>query len=296
MTDALKIKISGNGYSDEAVIRYVAGASNGFDGNYDAWKLFSSNTAVPNIYTVDSQSDPLTINAMDMFTATQLHKIFVRIGAAATYSFIASEVAAFQPGVKITLIDAVSGLFYDLRNSDTILINLPVISINDPARFQVLFSYPDSLQVTDTTHVIVMDTLHISVTDTTHVIVQDTLFVSATDTIHVIVQDTVYVSVTDTLIIHLQLTGVSAPHDNQLVKVYPNPATGAIFIDTGNYNYLNGYSIKITNPLGQAVFQSGIGQPLYTVNLSTLGGPGNYVIQIQDPSGAKCDTRKIILQ
>ena len=297
MTDALKIKIAGGVYSDETIIRFVAGASSGFDGNFDAWKLLSSTPAVPNIFTKDSSGGLLTINALPPFTASRAEKLFLRINVASTYSFTPLEMGAFGAGVSITMIDMVTGRIYDLRASNTFTVDLPVISQSDPARFLVLFSYPDAVPpLTDTLHVVIQDTAHITVADTTYILVSDTVFVFITDTVHIVVQDTNFVSVTDTLLIHMQLTGVAQPNDKNVIKVFPSPTTGTVQINTGNYNYLGGYILKIANTAGQLIFQTGISEPQYSVDLSAWGGSGTYFIQIIDPSAKNTDTRKIILQ
>ena len=148
ITDALRIRIAKGTYSDETIIRFVAGATNGFDGSYDAWKLFSSNAAIPNIFSKDNIGDMLSINAMPSFTASLYTDVFLRIGTADTYSITPSEAGAFAQGVCIMMKDLVTGQFYDMRTSNTYLIPLPVIAKTDPARFRVFFSYPASVQTT----------------------------------------------------------------------------------------------------------------------------------------------------
>ena len=68
LNNAFRFKITGNGYSDETIIRLVNGASVNFDGSYDAWKLFSLNPNVPSLYTQISNGQELSINALPEFT------------------------------------------------------------------------------------------------------------------------------------------------------------------------------------------------------------------------------------
>src|SRR6267378_3327803 len=63
LKDAIKLKVSGNSYSDETVIRFLEGASPGFDSNYDAWKLFSPNQNVPSIFTKEKTGKAVSVNA-----------------------------------------------------------------------------------------------------------------------------------------------------------------------------------------------------------------------------------------
>ena len=151
ITDALKIRIARGSYSDETIIRFVAGATNGFDGSYDAWKLFSANAAVPNIFSKDNVGDELTINAMPEFISSIIQDVFLKIGTAGTYTFSSEEPGLFIAGVKIIMKDVVTGQLYDLRTTNTYTINLPAIAQTDPARFQVFFSYPASVQIDNAT-------------------------------------------------------------------------------------------------------------------------------------------------
>lgn len=108
--------------------------------------------------------------------------------------------------------------------------------------------------------------------------------------------DTVYISVTDTLIINAVLTGINPPNNINTIKVYPNPAQTHIYINTGNYASMAGYTIRIDNSLAQVVFQSIINQQQFYVDLSTWSGNGTYFVYIIDDQSNIIDVRKIILQ
>lgn len=149
INDALKIRIARGSYSDEIAIRFMQGATSGFDGCCDAWKLFSANTAVPNLFTKTDIGEELAINAMPEFISSSSVEVFVRIGTAATYSVTAEELGAFAPDVCIRMQDVVTGQIYNLRTAETYLIALPVSSITAPARFIVFFSAPALVQTTD---------------------------------------------------------------------------------------------------------------------------------------------------
>jgi len=133
------------------------------------------------------------------------------------------------------------------------------------------------------------DTCVFTVYDTivTNVAVYDT--VTVYDTI------TTYSSTTDTLLIDVP-TGLSAPNDNNVVSVYPNPAHTHVLINNGNYALLGGYSLTIENSLGQVVFDSPINQQLFDLDLSSWGGNGTYFLSVIDGGGNTLEVRKIILQ
>jgi len=124
----------------------------------------------------------------------------------------------------------------------------------------------------------------------------DTTFLTVTDTTFLTVTDTTFLTVTDTLIINAVITGLFPPNNVNTIKVYPNPAKTNILIDNGNYSTMNGYSIKITNGLGQTVFNQSINQQLFDIDLSSWSGSGLYFVYIIDPQNITIDIRKIVLQ
>jgi len=134
--------------------------------------------------------------------------------------------------------------------------------------------------------------------DTITTEVFDTTYVTINDTIHVYDTIPVYdsITVTDTLVIDAVLTGIDPPDNVNSLKVYPNPAKDYIFISTGDYTKMEGYSLKIVNQLGATVFETNVEEPHYEVNLSTWSGVGLYFIQVIDSGGNIIDIRKIVLQ
>ncbi len=61
---SLSLSVSANGYKDEAFIHFTEGATNAFDGKYDAYKLKSYSEMVPAIYTMGSDDSKLAINGL----------------------------------------------------------------------------------------------------------------------------------------------------------------------------------------------------------------------------------------
>ena len=104
------------------------------------------------------------------------------------------------------------------------------------------------------------------------------------------------VTVTDTLLINTTITGFNPVTYQNTIKVWPNPSNDHITIDNGNIANLAGYQIKITNSLGQQVFQSNITQQQFYVDLSTWTGNGIYFVHIIDGQGNTIDIKKIVLQ
>jgi len=104
------------------------------------------------------------------------------------------------------------------------------------------------------------------------------------------------ITVTDTLLINMGITGFNPVTFNNTIKIFPNPTNDHITIDYGNFSSLNGYQLKITNSLGQQMFQTAINQQSNYVSLASWGGNGLYFVYIIDPQGNTLDIRKIVLQ
>ena len=87
---------------------------------------------------------------------------------------------------------------------------------------------------------------------------------------------TVYdsVSVTDTLLIDVNFAGIGQTPTITTIKVYPNPTSDVIMINTGDFSSLIGYSIKIVNTAGQTVYTSAINQQLLSISTTQFGANG----------------------
>lgn len=124
----------------------------------------------------------------------------------------------------------------------------------------------------------------------------NTLTINLNDTCISTVYDTSRISVSDTLIINATLTGVTAPNNRNILKVYPNPASSYLIIDNGDLNKMLGYKIVIQSTTGQIVFSKIITQQQFSINLSTWDGKGLYILQVIDPMDKVIETKKLIIE
>jgi hypothetical protein len=113
---------------------------------------------------------------------------------------------------------------------------------------------------------------------------------------NVTVYDTLLTTVTDTLVINATITGLNPPNNLNTIKVFPNPANDHITINYGNFASMSGYTLKITNNLGQVVFTTTINQQTSYIDLSTWTGNGIYFVQLIDPQNNTVENRKIVIQ
>jgi hypothetical protein len=137
---------------------------------------------------------------------------------------------------------------------------------------------------------------YLKITDTCITKINDTIKITKYDTIITKITKYDTIKVMDTLVINAMLSGISAPNNTNRIIVYPNPAKDHITIDYGVFSKMSGYTMKITNTLGQTVFSSPINQQSSFINLSSWTGKGVYYLQIIDKQNSIIENRKIILQ
>lgn len=135
--NAMRIKITGNGYSDETVIRLLNGATVNFDGNYDAWKLISSNPNVPSIYTQISSTQKLSINALPKFNKDTAISIFTNIPVTGNYLISFSEVFALDSSYKVSLTDNSTGIHYFFKSDTTFSVQLQAMQAQASFTFNI---------------------------------------------------------------------------------------------------------------------------------------------------------------
>jgi len=102
----VRLKVSGNGYSDETVVRFTSEATAEFDGAYDAEKLYGDVAKAAQIYTLGST--PLAINSLP---GQSIVPVGIKTGTDGSYTIAATQVNDLH---YVTLEDAETGIFTDL--------------------------------------------------------------------------------------------------------------------------------------------------------------------------------------
>ena len=104
--DFVRLQVSGNNYTDEAIVRFMQDVTNEFDGQHDAIKLFGYINESAQIYTLGS--GPMTINSM--LPETNVVPLGIRANTPGTYTIAATEF-----NIPVTAIeDTKTGIFTDL--------------------------------------------------------------------------------------------------------------------------------------------------------------------------------------
>ncbi len=141
VTNLARLQVSGNSYTDEAVVRFASDATSEFDGNYDAHKFFSEIPGSAQIYTLGSS--PLAINAL--LPETTEVPLGIRANIAGTYTIAATQLLDMP---SATLEDTQTGIFTDLSAGSysftagpgekevrfILHFNTSVTSLTDPAK------------------------------------------------------------------------------------------------------------------------------------------------------------------
>lgn len=116
--DLLRIKVSGNNYADEAIVRFAATATVDYDGNFDAMKFFSSNADVPSISLVTSDKD-LSINTLPADEANLSIPLRVKVGVSGNYSLNFEGLAIFDDKTCVVFEDLKTGSKTDIKDLGT---------------------------------------------------------------------------------------------------------------------------------------------------------------------------------
>ncbi len=95
---------SGNNKSDEAVIRFIEGTTEGFDVNFDASKLFSPSPNVPQIY-VKAGDEALALNTLPQIVDNLWVQLDFQCGKSGYYGIRLTARSHMDPSVKVYLID-----------------------------------------------------------------------------------------------------------------------------------------------------------------------------------------------
>ncbi len=122
--NVFRINIEGGGYSDEIVIRFTDGATDAFDGDYDAYKMSVANSPAPYISTVIGTDIDLSINSMGELTNSRIIPVRATVAITGMYSIVAGDFDDMPTTSCILLEDLLTGVFTNLRTTNTYTFNI----------------------------------------------------------------------------------------------------------------------------------------------------------------------------
>jgi len=118
LTDnVLNLSVAGNNQTDEARVCFYESATANFDGDFDAFKLFSYNTSVPELYSVTTDQTQLAINTLPVSEMYGSVPVGFRPGSEGNYTFTADGVGSFPSNVYIKLEDKKTGTVQKLNDN-----------------------------------------------------------------------------------------------------------------------------------------------------------------------------------
>jgi len=110
----LKIHADADSASDEIVVRFANGATTGFDGEWDAYKITGGADA-PQMYTVTSDNINLAINSLPLNPEPIVVPLDFTLNSNSEVTLTASGIESFNPSTTIYLEDKTLGKMVNLR-------------------------------------------------------------------------------------------------------------------------------------------------------------------------------------
>ncbi len=136
--NVLRILVQKETYSDECVLAFNANATEGFDSDYDAYKLFS-NVSSPHIYSM-CVNTKLTVNIMNSVEDNEIIPLQFVPGTDGIFDLHIKGIETFAPDLPVYLEDKKDNVFQNLReNSDYTFYS---IITDDQDRFAIHFTNP----------------------------------------------------------------------------------------------------------------------------------------------------------
>ena len=134
--DQLSLKVNGNNLEDITSIRFNTASTEGFDGEYDALKLWGV-TACPQVYSIIPETN-LSINSLPSVTSQTVIPVGFKAGVADTYTLTASGMETFTPGTQIFLEDLVTSQVQNLNTNP--VYSFSAVAGSPSQRFNLHFS------------------------------------------------------------------------------------------------------------------------------------------------------------
>ncbi|MFQ5335768.1 MAG: hypothetical protein ACE5DN_06805, partial [Flavobacteriales bacterium] len=113
-----KLEISGNNYADQTAIRFHPLATDTFDYQFDAYKLFDQYSPAPYIATLMDTMD-MSINSYPELVTDLTFLIRTRVQSSGTYSISVLDIDSMQGSTCIVLKDLLTNIETDLRTDSS---------------------------------------------------------------------------------------------------------------------------------------------------------------------------------
>ncbi len=142
----LRIQDGLSGFADDATVYLDAGVSTGYLYTEDVQKVLNANTAIPQIYTLTSDSVACLFNSNGPFTQEVIIPVGFKVGDSSIYRISANLLENFEPTTVIRLEDRQLGVYHDLRMGLYSFIVNQARQVDN--RFYLHVSYPTVISTT----------------------------------------------------------------------------------------------------------------------------------------------------
>lgn len=117
LANLLELKLANDGKEDETTLFFYPEATNGFDGSYDAYKLYSYAVDMPQIYSIINSNTRLAINSMGSIAENPTVQMGFRIQKAGEHTLNASGTENFDLSASIILEDTYLNKMHDFKTA-----------------------------------------------------------------------------------------------------------------------------------------------------------------------------------
>ena len=145
----MRLKNVDNNHYDESAIRFMVGASEAFDSDYDAWKMISPNVNVPSLYTKENTGNNLAINSVGDLVIDTVIQVYTFTNLTGDFSLEFFNVMLEDEG-QLYLEDTETGMMHDLTTVDQVDFHINDASI-EQSRFKLHFSLPVNMELSPIT-------------------------------------------------------------------------------------------------------------------------------------------------
>lgn len=117
-TNILDLKVEGNDKTDYARVCFYDPATENFDGDYDAFKIFSYSPTTSELYSKTTNNILLAINTLplEIMNGGSV-PLLLKVGLPGNYSLTAERINSFAPNTYITLEDKFTGTLQKLNDN-----------------------------------------------------------------------------------------------------------------------------------------------------------------------------------
>jgi len=139
LPDHLQLVVNANDYNDAIIVGFTDNATPGFDGKYDARKLFGGYDMIPSLYAKTNDGVNVTVNELPLIHSGDnvIVPVEFTMGMNGDFTLKAEDINTFDSGMSIYLEDKTAHNMINLRVDNTYVFNY--VSGENPDRFNLHF-------------------------------------------------------------------------------------------------------------------------------------------------------------